>query len=177
MANKWFVSDTHFCHENILKFTGDDGQLIRPGFASVEDMNERMVNNWNSVVRPGDKVYHLGDVAFKTQEKNAELMKLLSRLSGSKTLILGNHDKGKDPLLLHHFQNIVLWKGFGEGGFTCSHIPLRLDSLRDGRVNVHGHIHQNLIDDPHYINLCVEHCNYTPVHYDQIVQTIKDRGV
>lgn len=60
--------------------------------------------------------------------------------------------------------------------FTCSHIPLRLESLRDGKVNVHGHIHQNLMKEKGYINVCVEVRDYTPVHMDQIITEVKKQS-
>lgn len=169
MAEKWFISDTHFFHSNILKFVGNDGNVIRP-FNDVTEMNEYIIRKWNNTVAVNDKVYHLGDVTFKYGKEFNELM---SRLKGQKRLILGNHDKIKGTELMRWFEKVDLWKGFKEGGFTCSHIPLRLESLRDGKFNVHGHIHQNVMDDPHYINVCVEQWNYTPVNYDEIVKKIK----
>lgn len=171
MHEKFFVSDTHFFHANILKFTDGNGQNIRQ-FNSVEDMNEKMVEKWNSVVKDGDNVYHLGDVTFNYDKPFRSLM---SRLRGNKRLILGNHDKIKGTVLLDYFQKVDLWKGFPDKdgkGFTCSHIPLMLSSLRDGQFNVHGHIHQNDMDDLHYINVCVEKRNYTPVHMDTILAEI-----
>jgi calcineurin-like phosphoesterase family protein len=173
MADIWFTSDSHFFHENILKFTGNDGARIRPAWATVDEMNWDMVERWNSFVKPGDKVWHLGDVAFKTTERAAELDNLLGKLHGHKRMLVGNHDNLKSPALHRHFEKIELWKGFKDEGFTCSHIPLRLDSLRDGAVNVHGHIHQNMMMEPGYVNVCVEVRNYTPVHMDQIKAEVK----
>jgi calcineurin-like phosphoesterase family protein len=99
----------------------------------------------------------------------------MSRLNGQKRLIIGNHDKVKQPELLQWFDKVMLWHGFKEGNFTATHIPARLDSLRDGKFNVHGHTHANCLDDTHYINVSVEGRNYTPVHYDQILKEIKER--
>lgn len=173
MANIWFTSDTHFFHENILKFVDHTGVRIRPGYSSAEEMNRDMVERWNAVIKPQDKVWHLGDVAFKTVEKADELDLLLGMLNGHKRMIVGNHDNLKSMVLQRHFEKIELWKGFKTEGFTCSHIPLRLDSLRDGTVNVHGHIHQNLMSEPGYINVCVETRNYTPVHMDQLIAEVR----
>lgn len=167
--NKWFISDTHFFHANILKFTGDDGKCIRD-FSDVTEMNERMVERWNGRVRHNDFVYHLGDVTF---DYGKEFNNLMSRLNGQKRLILGNHDKIKGTNLMDWFQKVDLWKGFKEYNFTATHIPLRLESLRGGAFNVHGHIHQNTMEDPHYINVCVEQRNYAPVHIDEIGEEIK----
>ncbi len=166
---KWFISDTHFFHANILKFTGDDGKRIRP-FDSLEEMHEYMIDKWNSVVKDGDYVYHLGDVTF---QYHGAFNNLMSRLKGDKRLIVGNHDKIWNPALQMNFQKVDLWKGFKEHNFTASHIPLRLESLRDGAFNVHGHIHQNASPTPNHINVSVEVRDYTPVHIDEIGEEIK----
>ena len=165
---KWFISDTHFFHANILKFVGNNGLRIRP-FNSLDEMHETIVDNWNSVVKPYDYVYHLGDVTFQYHKPFQELM---YRLNGDKRLIVGNHDKLKQEGLMKHFAKVDLWKGFKEANFTASHMPLRLEGLRDGAFNVHGHTHQNNMADKHYINVSVEVRQYTPVHLDTIISEI-----
>lgn len=50
----FFTSDTHFNHTNIIRF------CERP-FERVDEMNEKLIDNWNSVVSPEDFVFHLGD--------------------------------------------------------------------------------------------------------------------
>ena len=59
----FFQSDTHYWHTNIISYSN------RP-FKDVEEMNEALVANWNSVVRPEDTVYFLGDfsMAFRSVE-------------------------------------------------------------------------------------------------------------
>lgn len=166
---KWFISDTHFFHANILKFTNSEGKRIRP-FDSLEEMHEYMIEKWNSVVKDNDYVYHLGDVTF---QYHGAFNNLMSRLKGDKRLIVGNHDKIWNPALQMNFQKVDLWKGFKEHNFTASHIPLRLESLRDGAFNVHGHIHQNASPTPNHINVSVEVRDYTPVHIDEIGEEIK----
>ena len=156
-------------HSNILKFTDDAGVKIRP-FASIEEMHEVMIERWNSVVKPQDKVYHLGDVTFRY---GGEFTNLMSRLRGHKRLIVGNHDKIWDPNLIRSFDKVDLWKGFKDFNFTASHFPLNLDTLRDGAFNVHGHVHANSLKDKNYINVSVEVRNYTPVNIDEIVQEMR----
>ena len=63
MNNVWLVSDTHFGHANACVFRNSDGTKMRP-WDDVNEMDEVMVDNWNRVVKPGDRVYHLGDVAI-----------------------------------------------------------------------------------------------------------------
>lgn len=169
MAEIWFISDTHFFHENILKFTNKDGKRIRAKFSSIEEMHETIINNWNAAVRPNDHIYHLGDVTFKY---DGPFNLLMSRLNGHKRLVIGNHDKLKNKSLLKWFDKVMLWRGFKEHNFTCSHIPLRLDTLRDGQFNVHGHTHERSLADPHYINVSVECTDYCPVHLDSLLKTI-----
>lgn len=166
---KWFISDTHFFHTNILKFINDQGKRIRQ-FNSLEEMHELMIERWNSVVSDNDYVYHLGDVTF---QYHGPFNNLMHRLKGKKRLIVGNHDKIWNKALITNFEKVDLWKGFHEFNFTASHMPLRLDGLRDGNFCVHGHTHQNKLSDPHYINVCVETRDYTPVSLDTIIEEIK----
>lgn len=167
--NKWFISDTHFFHANILKFVDDKGHRIRP-FNSLEEMHETMVERWNGLIKDNDFVYHLGDVTFQYHRPFQELM---YRLKGDKRLIVGNHDKLKQEGLLKHFSKVMFWHGFKEEDFTATHFPMLLGSLRDGHFNVHGHIHQSHMEDLHYINVSVEVRNYFPVNIDTIVEEIK----
>lgn len=78
----FFTSDTHFYHSNIIWFCN------RP-FANVEQMNEAMIRNWNSVVGQDDVVFHLGDFCLGG---SAEWIMILDRLNGHIHLVLGNHD-------------------------------------------------------------------------------------
>lgn len=179
MSDIWFISDPHFGHDNIIKFIGLDGQPVRPGFKDIQHMDMTIVNNWNSTVKPGDKVYCLGDFG------NPNFAKLLH---GKKRLILGNHDV-KLPQLMEVFQKISLirWWNIDGISFVCSHCPIRFDAdslpRRQVQFNVHGHIHEKSVwleDKPdtldlRYVNLCVEHTNYTPVHIDDLVKIMKNR--
>lgn len=170
MSKTWVISDHHFHHANILTFTGDDGKLIRPGFQSVQDMNEFMVEKWNSVVGGDDKVYVAGDIVIRT---SAWAFEILSELRGRKVLIKGNHDEAKLSIYSRYFLDVRSEKQFkvGKGGphVIISHRPLRLP---DNTYNIHGHIHQNVIDDPRYINVSVEVVDYTPVSLDDIKKYI-----
>lgn len=166
---KFFTSDHHFFHGNMLKFLKDDGNRCRP-FNSLEEQHEYMIEKWNSVVKDNDYVYHLGDVTFRY---DGAFNNLMSRLKGKKRLIPGNHDKIWNPNLQRWFEKCDLWKGFHEHNFTAVHIPLEIKRLRDGAFCVHGHVHHRTETDPRYINVCVEVRDYTPVHIDQIGEEIK----
>ena len=79
----WFTADTHFGHANIIRYTG------RP-FSSADEMDEALIHRWNDRVKPGDHVYHLGDVGLCSTER---LAGILDRLKGQIHWIQGNHDK------------------------------------------------------------------------------------
>jgi calcineurin-like phosphoesterase family protein len=168
--NIFFVSDTHFSHSNFLNFTDSTENKIRP-FANADEMDDYMITNWNSVIKPNDRVYHLGDVGFNST-KNNEILKILN---GDKRLILGNHDTIKGDLI-NHFKKIVLWRLFKEHNFICSHVPLREDSMFKVGFCVHGHIHQQPAPTIRHINICVECTKYTPLHLDEILAEIDKRN-
>lgn len=173
MSDVWFISDTHFGHENILTFRNYDGTPLRV-FDTVTAMDEHMVKQWNSVVKPQDKVYHLGDIALSGKH-----LPILSRLNGHKRLVRGNHDANALPAYTKHFEEIYGVRVFSKEGFICSHIPIHPDCLSRWKVNVHGHLHGNRIMhhtqiDPRYFSVCVEKIEYTPIHIDTILQYIKN---
>ena len=82
---RYYIADLHFCHSNLNQC------MDRRGFESVDAMNEYMIRQWNSRVRPGDEVVILGD--FCLSRDTAEVNTLIRRLMGKKYLIIGNHDK------------------------------------------------------------------------------------
>lgn len=179
MANIWVVSDTHFGHSNIIEYCN------RP-FSDVYEMNEVLRENWNSVVEPWDKVYHLGDVYFPGGFGSDYWNEFLHSLNGKKRLILGNHDNGKDPILHNVFQKIDVWRAFGDLGLLLTHVPVHWSTLNEnprrptGWLNVHGHTHQNGEPSDHqkkYKCVCVEHTNYTPINLDELCSIAKERSL
>lgn len=138
-----------------------------------------MVERWNARVKPGEKVRHCGDVALglSGSEYETKLHPLLSRLNGKKYLVLGNHDKPNNKVICNHFKRIYpVWDMIGP--WTLSHVPQRLDQLRRKTfMNIHGHTHDDLIDDPHYFNVCCEHTNYAPMHIEEIAAEARKRGL
>ena len=168
--NIWVTSDTHFNHENILKFKTKDGSKVRD-FESVTHMNEAIIERWNSKVKPGDKVYHLGDVFFGDKES---FKTLWPRLNGSKRLVVGNHDDVKFLSSGGFFQKVYLWRMFKEHGLLLTHVPVHPSTLGEARfreetmLNVHGHIHQNPSPEGPYRCVCVEQTNYYPVNLEEL---------
>ena len=163
MPKTFVISDTHFNHELILTFKDYVGKPVR-NFESVAQMNELIMDNWNSVVNPEDTVYHLGDVLFG-YDKEKWLAENFTKLNGKKHLVLGNHDNPK--FLAPYFKSIKLWTELP--GMVLSHAPLHEQTLneshrfKDDILNVHGHIHTNACPSGPYKCVSVEQINYTPL--------------
>ena len=154
MPTAWFISDTHFGHKNIITFKDNDGKLIRP-FSSVEEMDEVMVNNWNSVVKPEDRVYHLGDVVI-----NRKCLPIMNRLNGRKKLIRGNHDLFHLKDYTPYFEDV--YGIYVLKDMILTHVPVHPDCLthRFG-TNVHGHLHSNVVTKP-----AIENCKEVQTNYN-----------
>ncbi|MCB0512609.1 MAG: metallophosphoesterase, partial [Bacteroidetes bacterium] len=117
----WFTSDTHFFHENIIKYCN------RP-FSSAEEMNEVLIDNWNSVVKPGDIVYHLGDVTMG-QKSHGQFSSLWTRLNGRKRLVVGNHDDVKYLASGAFFEKVMLWRAWNDKNLLFTHVPVHEESI------------------------------------------------
>lgn len=174
----FITSDHHFGHANMCKFVLENGSKARP-WDDVRDMDEAMIENWNRVVKPTDKVYHLGDVAIARRS-----LAILDQLHGEKILIRGNHDSFKLSDYVKYFKDIRAFHLLNGCMFT--HAPMHTACLGKFGCNVHGHTHMNIMQrlsdtggmerDPNYLNVCVEHTNYTPLTLDEVFGRIVAQG-
>ena len=164
----FIISDTHFSHSNILTFKREDGTILRD-FNHINEHDETLIQNWNKVVSPNDKVYHLGDVGFKNW---TSLSNILVRLNGTKVLIKGNHDYHKPSQYLQHFKDIRASHVMDK--MVLTHIPIHPDSLSRWRANIHGHTHYRNMSDPRYFNTSVEAIHYTPIDFEYIRSVYKE---
>lgn len=165
----FFCSDHHFGQKSLLKYFRADGKKLR-SFQDINEMNETIIYNHNSVVKKSDTVFFLGDVAEELHGLDS-----LERMNGNKILIKGNHDILHINHYLKHFDDILAVKVFPKD-FICSHIPLNKSSLREnyGFTNVHGHTHSNVLPDKSYINVSMENISFTPISYEEILDKIKE---
>jgi len=152
-----------------------DGVTKERPFTDVNEMDEALINGWNSVVRPQDTIYHLGDVCL-----NRSALPTLDRLNGKKILIPGNHDVFKFDDYLMYFDDIR--GSFSLAGFMLSHIPIHPDSIGRWKGNIHGHLHNNSVRlpdgsvDPRYMCVSVEQTFYKPISLDDAIQLFYLRG-
>jgi calcineurin-like phosphoesterase family protein len=153
-------SDLHLGHANIIKHGN------RP-FADVEAMDQALLHAWRTTVKPLDTIINLGDVSLR---KNKEyLAKTIQSLPGYKILVFGNHDRGRSVKwwLEIGFDEAYKYPIVYEGKYILSHEAV--DLAKDSPfINIHGHIHQNKIDHPRYVNVCVEITGHKPVPFEAI---------
>jgi calcineurin-like phosphoesterase family protein len=170
--NLFFTSDTHFYHNNILKYDN------RP-FVSIEEMNSKIIENWNSIVLKDDIVFHLGDFAFT----NISNMKnILSQLNGDIYYVLGNHDDKKIfnklsdrfKLISNYLEIFVKEDTYGQV-IVLSHYPfLEWNKKHIKSWNLHGHCHGTLQYKQNYqLDVGICNNNYFPISYNQIKQNIQ----
>ena len=169
----FFISDTHFFHENIIRFCN------RP-FSDFEEMNESMVESWNRVVSPGDTVYHLGDVSWRGDYRAAEL---ISRLNGKKHLILGNHDKKLKHEFLDQWEEIHNYLRIDHLGQTVVlfHYPIfSWDKHYHGSFHLFGHVHGQLDSvitgrcmDVSVDSVAAKYGDYRPISWDEVKQALE----
>ena len=184
---EYFIADTHFYHYNIIRYCD------RP-FNTVEEMNEKMIESWNSVVTDNDIVYFLGDFGFGDKEK---LSNICAQLNGTKILLRGNHDyrRGKQSWREIGFKEIFSKKvdfanldisTFFEGkidhkigvlsfkNIILSHEPI---VVPDDTLNIHGHIHNiplsTELNPKNHFCVSVEMIDYVPITLEQILKKME----
>jgi calcineurin-like phosphoesterase family protein len=187
MPAVFLVSDTHFGHAGVCRFTRNDGVTKLRPWDDADEMDEFMVKAWNERVRPNDKVYHLGDVVI-----NRKSLAIMHRLNGDKVLIRGNHDIFKDTDYREHFRELRAYHVMN--GMILSHIPVHVESLGRFGVNIHGHLHANRVkkirgvnaktgellysDEPdvRYHCVCVEQTDFAPILFEDVIKRIEAEG-
>ena len=163
MSKTFFIADTHFWHSNVIKYEN------RP-FMSAEEMNAKLISNWNKVVRSPDRVFMLGDFALANRQKIAEIV---PKLNGHKILIMGNHDQYAPKFYLEAgFDEVSKYPIILDGFWILSHEPMYLNENMP-YANIFGHVHGNMAFadfSPQSICVSVErkHMNYTPIEFNQV---------
>lgn len=171
----WVTSDLHFHHKGILNFCSD----TRP-WISVEDMNEGLISHWNDTVSVNDEVLFLGDFSFKAQEATEAI---LTRLNGSITFVLGNHDKPLRRQIKGLTTYDYLEFRFNNTKVCAMHFPITSWNQQGrGSVQLYGHCHGSYLGngrqvdcgwDMHgrilplqeAIDMCLEMDIYCPDHH------------
>jgi calcineurin-like phosphoesterase family protein len=158
MTETFFIADTHFGHKNIIKF---DGIKEYRNFDTIEEHDAELVRRWNSVVGKKDIVWVLGDFCFGKRN-----LSIAGELNGIKKLVLGNHDTYQSADYLKYFHK--LYGAVEYRGAILTHVPVHHEQFERFRYNIHGHLHNNIINDERYLCVSAEQINLTPVNDDEL---------
>ena len=177
----WFTSDTHFWHENIIRFCN------RP-FSSIQEMNEELIRRWNETVPEEGVVFHLGDFAFGRAKEWNEVM---FRLNGKIYLILGNHDmKQMKQGFMQRFEHVTQQMTIRVGGqsIILNHNPfLTYGECYRNTWQLFGHVHSGPLSDqgkdltrlqvlfPRQYDVGVDNNDYRPVSFLQVKTKIEEQ--
>lgn len=158
MKPTFFTSDWHIGHEKAIKYDK------RP-FKNLDEMHKSLITRYNSSVSDKSVCYFLGDMG----NKNQDIKNVITKLNGTKVLILGNHDKGITTMYNCGF-DVVLYSAtiyVASHRITMSHCPLlglfredtsemnrsvgenwhgeskngRFSLSNESQFHLHGHIH------------------------------------
>lgn len=186
----YYTSDLHLGHANVIRFDG------RP-FMDVEEMERKIIENWNSVVKNEDTVYILGDFCWSTDD---EWDRILSLLNGQKVLIRGNHDlKNMTQKVRRHFQDVKDYKEISDNGrrvIMCHYpMPFYRADYNENVYHLYGHLHitveetymqeikkyikerdirGNSSDKCQFYNCWLGFYDYKPATLDQIIERWRD---
>lgn len=169
----YIISDTHFNHTNIIKYCN------RP-FNDIREMNNTIIDNWNMIVKKDDIVYHLGDFFLGSK---FDLKKIVDKLNGTIYLIRGNHDR----LTVKSYEDcgIIVLKNapiiMNKYKIMLSHRPLPDTMIKDGYVNIHGHIHEKKLEETYdnrlfgknkHINVSCDVLNFKPILLNKLLKDV-----
>ena len=165
MSSRIFLcSDHHLGDTKICHYLDDNGNKNRP-YDTIDEMHESIVELHNSVVtRSSDKVIYGGDVVI-----DKSYFPILGLMNGKKRLVRGNHDIFADKLYYQYFQQIHGVKVIADRKVIITHIPIHSTCIKEGWINITGHLHRRVIDDPRYRCICLEQTEFKPVELDEVL--------
>jgi calcineurin-like phosphoesterase family protein len=180
--NVWFTSDYHIFHVNILRL--GDG---RP-FADVGEMHAAIADRHNAVVKPGDRVFNLGDFALKCTWEQAYVFR--QRLVGQQHFLFGNHDNVAWEMIRNvpdcfvrswgdpdsPGAHVLRLKGYDVPKITLCHFAMRtFPSSHKGGWQLYGHSHSQLPEEPTWLafDIGVDCWDYRPVSIEEVAQKMK----
>lgn len=168
-ANIWFISDTHFWHQNMYSFVDAGGRRIRERFVDAAEGDAYMIQRWADLVRGSDHIYHLGDVCMNRENHGGDaFVRLIRSLPGHKRLVLGNHDHLKIKWYIEAGFEKIRGSAMVDG-LLLTHYPVHPSSIGFKVIGaVHGHTHQQPDISPKHLNVSVERTDYAPISLDEV---------
>ncbi len=170
MSNIFFSADLHLGHSNIIRHCN------RP-FHCHEQMDEKILRNFNSVIRPGDSLYLLGDIAWSDFDVDQRFDRLNTK---EVHLVWGNHDQAKkyEKQIKFKFRSYkdIHNKAFGPGGtdyVSMCHYPMQTWHRRGyGSYHLFGHVHGQLPGIGRSMDVGVDCTQFYPISLEEVKQRL-----
>lgn len=164
----------NYGHINIIKHCN------RP-FECIEEHDNILIDNYNSVVSSKDYVIHLGDFSFSRGKNDIFINNIIKKLNGKIIIIFGNHDKyakTKKELFFQSCDGIHEVK-IGSEKIICCHYPLlSWNKAFYGSRHVFGHVHSSPIKyfkhQPNSYDVGVDNNNFTPIAYEDLILKLEE---
>lgn len=169
----FFTSDTHFGHSKLLTF-------YKTPFSSIEERDNLIIKNWNSVIEKEDVVFHMGDFSVACPTKR--LVSIIYSLNGRIYLCEGSHDKDSiregrrifsgisDTYYLKYCGAEIFMSHFNHKVWPKSHY---------NSWQIHGHSHNGLDlyneKEGKILDACIDGSNYTPLSFEQVASIMSTR--
>lgn len=157
----YFTSDWHLFHENII-------DLCSRPFNKLKHMHNTLIRNHNSVVKPDDHVYIIGDMYWGRNPHN--LINILDKFNGKKHLVLGNHDL----LVPFDYEEVGIvqvstWLYLQNSNLILVHDPAKSIVYEDKDTKyLCGHIHTLFKRCKNVLNVGVDVWDFYPVSLKQV---------
>lgn len=202
----WLTSDTHFFHKGIVSWGkrpwkhSDFCTFILGNNDScncdvVARMNQGLIDNWNSRVKPDDTIFHLGDFAFQPNKQKEGIKEIVKQLNGNIKVAKGNHDKVRQLIefgikeenifekdyiiidgikfLINHFSFPAGMKEDDKTERPYCWIPEEHENGEVIRL-LHGHVHWSYMLSKNSLNVGCDVHNWFPISADRVLEIYKD---
>mgnify|MGYP001082133818 CR=1 FL=1 len=162
---EFFTSDQHYGHARILAY-------CKRLFVDIDQMNETLIANHNTVVGKKDTVYHLGDFAFRNHGN------YLKRLNGQHVLILGNHDRLSEVGTgWQAVEQVMRLKAAGTVIWLSHYAHLVWPQSHYGAWHLFGHTHGKMKGVGRSMDVGVDGNEFKPWSFEQIKEAIEQLPV
>ncbi len=217
MSKVFFTADTHFGHGNIIKYCnrndfladidrkaweehncswhdgdwkGDRSSNWRISREAIENMDDTIIKNINSLVGENDTLYHLGDFCFAPKHDLRKAAANYRRRINCKniTFIWGNHDSFMIRELFNNCYDLYNANINGQRIVLCHYAMAVFDKSHRGAWHLYGHSHSNaeqwldkVMPGRRTMDVGVDNAykilgEYRPFSYDEIAKIMDNRN-
>lgn len=159
---RYFLSDPHFGH-----YSAETGRGIivfeRTQFETIQEHDNYIYNifvNLAAKTNPNDEVWVLGDWG------STDYLWIMDLFPCKTCFVYGNHDSAANkPKFEEHFDEVYEYPVYLSNKLVVSHIPV---AVWDSQINIHGHLHNAVLNSPNHICCSLHVANYKPIT-DQLI--------